>query len=173
MEVTGRRSLIDRMIGAALLKVDVYEEVEHDESATGQVAVAVGLVAIASGIASWSYGGTGMVVGVLAAYLSWAIFAGTTYLVGDKLFKGTATWGELLRTTGFAQTPGVLFVLGAIPLLGLIVFIPVVIWIVIAVVIAIRQALDITTGKAVITAVLGMLLAGVINGFINKLLGIG
>ena len=173
MEVTGRRSLIDRMIGAALLKIDVYEEVEHDESATGQAAIAVGLVAVASGIASWSYGGTGIVVGVIAAYLSWAIFAGTTYFVGDKLFKGTATWGELLRTTGFAQSPGVLFVIGAIPLLGLIIFIPVVIWIVIAVVIAIRQALDITTGKAVVTAVLGMLLAGLINGLINRLLGIG
>lgn len=173
MEVTGRRSLIDRMIGAALLKVDVYEEVEHDESATGQAAIAVGLVAIASGIASWTYGGTGIVVGVLAAYLSWAIFAGTTYFVGDKLFKGTASWGELLRTTGFAQSPGVLFVLGAIPILGLIVFIPVVIWILIAVVIAIRQALDISTGKAVITGILGALLAGLINGLINKLLGIG
>lgn len=173
MEVTGRRSLIDRMIGAALLKVDVYEEVEHDESATGQAAIAVGLVAIASGIASWTYGGTGIVVGVLAAYLSWAIFAGTTYFVGDKLFKGTASWGELLRTTGFAQSPGVLFVLGAIPILGLIVFIPVVIWILIAVVIAIRQALDITTGKAVATGFLGGLMALLINGLINKLLGIG
>lgn len=173
MEVTGRRSLIDRMIGAALLKVDVYEEVEHDESATGQAAIAVGLVAIASGIASWTYGGTGIVVGVLAAYLSWAIFAGTTYFVGDKLFKGTASWGELLRTTGFAQSPGVLFVLGAIPILGLIVFIPVVIWILIAVVIAIRQALDISTGKAVATGFLGGLMALLINGLINKLLGIG
>ena len=173
MEVTARRSVIDRMVGAALLKVDVYEEVEHDESATGQAAIAVGLVAIASGIASWSYGGTGIVVGVLAAYLSWAIFAATTYFVGDKLFRGTATWGELLRTTGFAQSPGVLFAVGAIPLIGLIIFIPVVIWIVIAVVIAIRQALDITTGKAVVTAVLGMLLAGLINGLINRALGIG
>lgn len=173
MEVTGRRSLIDRMIGAALLKVDVYEEVEHDESATGQAAIAVGLVAIASGIASLKYGGTGVIVGVVAAYLSWAIFAGTTFFVGEKLFKGTATWGELLRTTGFAQSPGVLFVLGAIPFLGVLVFIPVVIWIVIAVIIGIRQALDITTGKAVATAVLGMLLAGLINGLINRVLGIG
>lgn len=173
MEVTGRRSLIERMIGAALLKVDVYEEVEHDESATGQAAIAVGLVAIASGIASWTYGGTGIVVGVLAAYLSWAIFAATTYFVGDKLFKGTASWGELLRTIGFAQSPGVLFVLGAIPILGLIVFIPVVIWILIAVVIAIRQALDISTGKAVAAGFLGWLMALLINGLINKLLGIG
>jgi len=74
---------------------------------------------------------------------------------------------------GFAQSPGVLFVIGAIPVIGLIVFIPVVIWIVIAVVIAIRQALDITTGKAVVTAVLGMLLAGFINAMINRVLGIG
>jgi hypothetical protein len=159
VEVTGRRSLIDRMIGAALLKIDVYEEVEHDESATGQAAIAVGLVAIASGIASWTYGGTGMIAGVVSAYY--------------KLFKGTATWGELLRTLGFAQSPGVLFVIGAIPVIGLIVFIPVAIWIVIAVIIAIRQALDITTGKAVVTAVLGMLLAMLINGLINKVLGIG
>lgn len=173
MEVTGRRSLIDRMIGAALLNIDVYEEVEHDESATGQAAIAVGLVAVALGVASWKAGGTGILAGIFAAYLSWAIFAGTTYFVGANLFKGTATWGELLRTTGFAHSPGVLFVLMAIPVVRLIVFLPLVIWIVIAVIIAIRQALDITTGKAVVTAVLGMLLAGLINGLINKLLGIG
>ena len=36
-----RRSIVDRMKGAALLDVATYEEVEHDTEATGQAAVVV------------------------------------------------------------------------------------------------------------------------------------
>jgi hypothetical protein len=61
----------------------------------------------------------------------------------------------MLRTIGFAQSPGVLNVLGIIPLLGGLVRFAVFIWILVAVVIAIRQALDFSTGKAVGTAVIG------------------
>jgi hypothetical protein len=63
----------------------------------------------------------------------------------------------LLRTIGFAQTPGVLHVLGIIPVLGGIVRFGVAIWVLIAGIIAIRQALDVSTGKAILTAVLGWL----------------
>lgn len=85
------------------------------------------------------------------------LWAGITYLIGAKLFGGTATWGELLRTIGFAQTPGVLRVLGIIPVLGGIIRFGIAMWVLIAGIIAIRQALDVSTGKAILTAVLGWL----------------
>src|SRR5690242_277620 len=44
------RSIVDRMRGAAALDVATYEEVEADVNATGQAAIVVVLVAIASGI---------------------------------------------------------------------------------------------------------------------------
>jgi hypothetical protein len=63
----------------------------------------------------------------------------------------------LLRTIGFAQTLGVLHVLGIIPVLGGIIRFGVAIWVLIAGILAIRQALDVGTGKAILTAVLGWL----------------
>jgi hypothetical protein len=117
----------------------------------------VALVAIAQAIGGAGEGGFGIVAGMISALLGWLLWAGITYLIGAKLFGGTATWGELLRTIGFAQTPGVLHVLGIIPVLGGIIRFGVAIWVLIAGIIAIRQALDISTGKAILTAVLGWL----------------
>ena len=153
----GDRSIGDRMMRAAKLDVPLYEEVEADETATGQAALVVAIVAIASAIGN-AGGGIGAILGgLIAAFLGWLIWAGITYLVGDKLLGGTATWGELLRTLGFAQSPGVLYVLGIIPVLGGMIRLVVMVWILIAGIIAIRQALDFGTGKAIATAVLGWL----------------
>jgi hypothetical protein len=67
-----------------------------------------------------------------------------------------ADLGQLLRTMGFAASPGVLNVLGIIPILGWIVRVAVMIWQLVAMVIAVRAALDYkTTGKAVIVCVIG------------------
>jgi hypothetical protein len=157
MALFPRRGWTARMKGAALLDVDTYEEVEADQTATGQAAGVVALVAVAQAIGGAGAGGSGVLAGVLSALLGWLLWAGITYLIGAKLFGGTATWGELLRTLGFAQTPGVLHVLGLIPILGGLIRFGVAIWVLIAGIIAIRQALDISTGKAILTAALGWL----------------
>jgi hypothetical protein len=157
MAISPRRGWTDRMKGAALLDVATYEEVEADQTATGQAAGVVALVAVAQAIGGAGAGGSGVLAGVVSALAGWLLWAGITYLIGAKLFGGTATWGELLRTLGFAQTPGVLHVLGLLPILGGIIRVGVAIWVLIAGVIAIRQALDISTGKAILTAGLGWL----------------
>ena len=150
-----RRPLTARMIAAAKLDVSVYEEVEADSSATGQAALVVVLAAIASAIGSVNQNAIGALVGAL---VGWAVWAAVTYFIGATLFKGTASWGELLRTLGFAQSPGLLYVVGIIPILGAVAKLIIGIWVLVAGIIAIRQALDISTGKAVITALLGWLL---------------
>jgi cytochrome bd-type quinol oxidase subunit 2 len=111
-------SLVDRMMGAAFLNVATYEEVEHDETATGQAAAVVAMVAVATAIGGWNFGISAVVGGAVTALVKWLMWAGITYLVGTMLFGGTATWGELLRTLGFAQAPGILAVLAIIPVLG-------------------------------------------------------
>jgi hypothetical protein len=157
MAISPRHSWTDRMKGAALLHVDTYEEVEADHTATRQAAGVVALVAVAQAIGGAGEGGFAILTGAISALLSWLLWAGITYLIGAKLLGGTATWGELLRTIGFAQTPGVLYVLGIIPVLGGIIRFGVAIWVLIAGIIAIRQALDVSTGKAILTAALGWL----------------
>ena len=148
-----KNSLVGRMIGAAMLDVATYEEVEHDTSATTQAGLVVVLVAVAQGIASPA----GVISGIVGSLIGWLAMAGLTYFIGTRLFKGTATWGELLRTLGFATAPGILYIVGIIPILGALASLAIMIWVLVAVVIAIRQALDVTTGKAVLTGLLGMI----------------
>lgn len=150
-------SLTERMLGAARLDIATYEDVEHDASATGQAAIVVIIVAIASAIGALGSEDSAPFAALIVALLGWLVWSGITYLIGDKLLGGTATWGELLRTLGFAQAPGVLSVLGIIPILGGVVRFIVGIWILVAGVIAVRQALDFSTGKAVATVLLGWL----------------
>jgi hypothetical protein len=152
-----RRSIVDRMKGAAMLDVATYEEVEHDNEATGQAAVVVVIVAICSAIGAVWRGGPSVIAAPIGAVLGWLLWSAVTYLIGDKLLGGTATWGELLRTLGFAQAPGVLMIFGIIPILGGAVRAIVAIWLLITGVVAIRQALDFSTGKAIVTAILGWL----------------
>ena len=150
-------SITDRMKGAALLDNATYEEVEADTTATGQAAIVVVLGAIASGIGMARAGSGGIVMAVVGSLIGWALWAGITYLIGDKVLGGTATWGELLRTLGFAQAPRVLMVLGIIPGMQWLVASAVGIWVLVTGIVAIRQALDFSTGKAIATALLGWL----------------
>jgi hypothetical protein len=160
---TGRRSIWSRMQGAAMLDTATYEEVEHDETATAQAAGVVALTAAAQAIAA-SGGGVASIFGAAAAALiGWLAWAGITYLIGDKLFGGTATWGELMRTLGFAQAPNVLAVLAIVPLVGWLVDAVLFVWVLVAGVIAIRQALDFDTVRAILTALIGGLLFGVLQ----------
>ncbi len=156
MERARHGSLLARMKGAALLDIPTYEEVEADRTATLQAALVVGLVAVATAIAQARSGVSGAVAGLVSTYLAWALWCGITYLIGTWL-GGTATWGELLRTLGFAQTPGLLFVLGLVPVLGGLAVLIAMVWMLIAGIIGIRQALDFSTGRAILTAVLGFI----------------
>jgi hypothetical protein len=165
---TPTRSIVDRMKGAAMLDVATYEEVEADTTATGQAAVVVGIVAVCSAIGAIGRGGATQIIGALiVAFVGWLLWAGITYLIGDKLLGGTATWGELLRTLGFAQAPGVLSILGIIPFFGGLVRVAVFIWLLATGIVAIRQALDFSTGKAVATALLGWLAIAIITALLG------
>ncbi len=163
MEVAQSRSLVGRMIAAAKLDVQLYEEVEADADATSQAALVVGVVAVASAIGGAGGGAAGFFGGLVAALVGWLLWSGVTYLIGDKLLGGTATWGELLRTIGFAQSPGVLYVLAIVPGFGGLVRLAVLVWLLVAGIIAIRQALDFSTGKAVLTALLGWLVMALLS----------
>lgn len=149
-----QRAIIPRMVGAAVLDVATYEEVEHDSGATGQAAAVVVMAAVAQ---AFGAAGGGIVVAMgsaLAALVGWGVWAGITYLVGDRLFDGTATWGELLRTLGFAQAPGLLAIVGILPLMGVVTWI-IPLWMLVTGFVAIRQALDFGNAKTFLTIIVG------------------
>ena len=157
------RSLVARMIGAAMLDTTVYEEVEHDQSATTQAAIVVAIVAICAAIGNYNNGSKLIIGGIVMAFVSWILWSVLTYFIGTKLFNGRADIGEMLRTLGFAQAPGVIAILGIIPFLGRLIVFAVMIWQLVTGVIAIRQALDFDTGKAVATAVIAWVVIWVVT----------
>ena len=136
----------NRIIRAAKLDVDLYEEVEADKSALGQAMGVVVLSSIAAGIGSTSKAGLlGMLMMVVVALVGWYIWAYLTYFIGTKLLpepQTKADHGELLRTIGFSSSPGLIRVLGIVPVMRGIVFPIAAIWMLVAMVIAVRQALD-------------------------------
>jgi len=173
----------NRIIRALRLDKNLFEEVEADETATGQAMSVVILASIAGGIgAGGSASLKGVFLGAIGALAGWVIWAVITFLVGTKILPTPQTRsnpGELLRTLGFAYSPGLLMIFGGIPLLGWLIRLVVPIWMLAAWVIAVRQALDYTsTGRAVAVCVMGWVFyvaaLGVIYGFIKgfaKVLG--
>ena len=151
--------MITRMLRASMLDAHVYEEVEADSSAIAQAVLIVVVVAVARGVATLSVTGNilGIAFGIIAGLLSWAVWAFITYLVGTKLLKTGETessWGELARVTGFAQTPGLLFVIAVVPVVGTWILPVVSLWQLAAMVVGIRQALDYTSTFRAIGVVL-------------------
>jgi hypothetical protein len=178
-------SLVDRMIRAAKLDVNLYEEVEADKTATRQALLVVLIYSICAGIGSglinvWDEGVgrffLSLFVGLISALVFWLIWSLITYLIGTTFFKGPktkATYSELLRTIGYAASPGVLMIFAFIPFVGGAVSFLVWIWMLVAMVIAVRQALDFTTGRAIGTVVVGGILYLVFALIIGLALGLG
>jgi len=154
------RSFGERLIGAARLDVSIYEEVEADRSATPQAALVVCLAAVSLAIGQANAGVEGVVSSIIRELVGWILWSGITFIIGDKILRGNATWGQLLRTIGFAQGPGLLAALSFFPAIDPPVRYGVAAWKLFAVIVATRQALDFDEGdwgtaKAVLTAGLG------------------
>jgi hypothetical protein len=166
----------ERLFGAAKLRPQIYEEVESDKTALPQAMVVVLLSSLAAGIGTLTRGGPGgLFFGLIAALVSWYFWAFLTYIIGTKLLPEPQTRsdvGELLRTTGFSSSPGIIRVFGIIPGLTGILFFVASIWMLVAMVIAVRQALDYTsTFRAVGVCVIGWIIQGLVLAFMFALAG--
>ena len=169
-------SLTDRMIRAAKLDVNLYEEVEADKGAMGQAMGVVILSSVAAGIGTVGMAGIkGLVLGTIVALAGWFIWAFLTYYIGTRLLPEPQTktdYGELLRTIGFSSSPGVLRVLGIIPILGNTLNFIIGIWMLVAMVIAVRQALDYkSTWRAVGVCLIGWIVQIIIFSVFFWLVG--
>ena len=161
-----------RAIGAARLEVPVFEEIEADRTATGQALAVVVLSSLAAGIGFTSGIYNAPVLHrVILALILWVFWAISTYIVGVYLMpeaQTRTTVGELLRTIGFAASPGMLRILGMIPVVGGTIYAISTVWMLVAMVVAIRQALDYqSTGRAVVVCVI----TGVIGVLMSALFG--
>jgi len=155
-----------RLIGALAIDSVVYEEVEADESATGQALLVVVLSSLAAGVGGFGWG-TASLQGILfvsaVALVSWVAWAVITFQIGTRLMperQTRADVGQLLRTIGFSAAPGMLRIFGIVPGATLPAFIITAIWMLVAMVVAVRQALDYeSTARAVAVCALGWALS--------------
>jgi hypothetical protein len=108
-----------------------------------------------------------LLVGVISALVVWAVFSFVAYFIGSKLFSADATWEEVMRTLGYAYTPMVVGIVGIIPIIGWLITLIAGLWTLYLCFIAIRSALDVDTGKTVLTILLSIIPAIIISAIIQ------
>lgn len=169
--------LTERMLRAAKLEPELYEEVEADKSALGQAMAVVVLSSIATGIGVIeSRGVVGILTGAIGALVGWYIWAFLTYYIGTRLLpqeQTRADVGELLRTIGFSSSPGILRIFGFIPVVGSIIVMVSSAWMLVAMIIAVRQALDYTsTLRAFAVCFIGWLVMILLTILVGGMVGL-
>ena len=175
---TVRNSFLQRLIGAAALDTAIYEEVEADPSATSQAFLIVVATSLAAGVGArglLEVTFAGMLLYSAIALMAWAAWALLVFEIGARLMPAPQTRvdvGQLLRTIGFASTPGLLRALGIMPAVAAPVFVVTSVWMLLAMIVAVRQALDYrSTAAAVAVCLLGWVLAIVVAVVLGVLFG--
>ena len=137
-----------RVAGAAVLNGGMYEELEANPATTTEALAVVVLASLAWGIGAAGWGGSDLrtiAIATVVAIILWMAWAMLAFQVGTRLLAGPrthATWGELLRTTGFAASPGLLSLLAPLSGSSALVLTASLIWTFAAMVVALRHALD-------------------------------
>ena len=81
-------SMVDRMIRAAKLDAQLYEEVEADKGALGQAMAVVVLASVAAGVGSGRLGGlSGILIGTVGALIAWFIWAALPISLERESFR--------------------------------------------------------------------------------------
>ena len=155
-------TFLRRLAGAAMLDAATYEEIEADRGATPQAFAVVVLSSLAAGIGLNGARGAAATLSFFAVASVLALAAGATvalitFHVGSRLLRVAATRtepGELLRTLGFAATPGLMQVFALFTPAPVVASALAFAWTIAASVVAVRQALDFTSTRRAIAVCL-------------------
>jgi hypothetical protein len=155
------KTLLIRMIRASRFDTKTYEQVEADKTSNKWAVAVVVISSIAAAIGSGALNPIEIASMTGALLITWMVWVGLAYFIGTRLLPEPAThadFGEVLRTTGFSASPGVLRLFGLIPGAGLPVFAGITIWMLLTFVVAIRQSLDYaSSARALLVCLLGWL----------------
>ena len=166
-------TFVQRMVGAAKFSSSAYEDVEADRGATGQALAVVVLSSLAAGVGAGT-GLSGLVVGTVLSLVGWLVWAVLIYLIGARWLPEPGTQsdtGELMRTIGFATSPGILRVVGVVPFLTSIVFFVTAFWMLATMVVAVRQALDYkSTWRAIGVCLIGWIVQFAVYALLGRLI---
>ena len=159
-------SFTSRLLGSASLNAQTYEEVEADKHANLQAIAVVVISSIAAALGVGIKDVSSTVALIVVAIITWIIWVLLTLVIGTQLLPGEETradFGQVLRTTGFSATPGILRIFGLIPVIGQFIFYGALLWMLFSFVVAVRQALDYrSTGRALAVCLLGWIIHGLL-----------
>jgi hypothetical protein len=137
-----------RVLGALMLNATVFEDVEANPRASWQATAVVVLSSLATGL---GVGGlydrrvSTFVITSLVALLVWVAWATLTLQIGTRLLPAPETradLGQLMRTIGFAASPGLFQIFAVFPRVMVPVVIATTLWMFAAMVVAVERALD-------------------------------
>ena len=135
-----------------MLDVDFYNEAEVNHRLTGQAGLAVLIATSMSGLgAAFATDGNilaSIFAGALSGLIGWLVWSLAALVVGTRFFGGDADYGQMVRVIGFSYVPNAI---GIIPWLGFVGAV----WSLFAAMIGIREGMDFTTVKAILTLVAG------------------
>ena len=155
----------ERIMRIIRLDKSVFKEIANDPMATQQAAIVVVAAAILSGIGRAIAGRSflGFVMGILVVMIGWVVWALVTQIVGAALFQGKGTFLQLLRALGYAQAPTALGLFAFIGCVGGVVSFVGSILALIAGLLALQQVMEFDIGKAIVTAIIGWIAAGIVG----------
>jgi hypothetical protein len=151
--------MLDRMVKSARLNRHMFLSLKKDHTATGQALIVLVLAGASFGFGlSMSIGENallvllGVILGAIVSIVLGFVWLSLTFLIGTRLFGGTADYWSLARPVFFASSPGLVFLIMSIPVslvadaaraIG-------VAWIAISTVIAVKTALGLDSLRSLL-----------------------
>lgn len=168
--------MLNRIIRALKLDSSLYNEVEADPSYDQEAYIIVAIAAVLSGVGGGfmvKSGGLGglhyslgtAIISIILAFIGYLVTAYIVYWVGTNMFDGTADYGEMRRTLGYAYAANFIAI---IPCIGILA-IP---WLIATYFIATREGLDIDNTKAALTVIISWVIWLIISVILG-VLGLG
>jgi hypothetical protein len=155
-----KNSIINRMLGAALLEPEPYQEAALTPSIKTQALLVVIVSSIAMGLGSLGAGPMGFVLGTIAGLAGWGVYVFAAYRTATARFqvpRSATIWGSTWRVLALASTPRLFLVFTLVPGIGFLVGLAVHAWLLLTTVSALRPALDLDTRPTIIVALSGWL----------------
>lgn len=137
-----------RVIGILKLDKNTFEQIKTDQNLMTQAIIIVILYVLIFGFVPSSVGQSfASKIGTsILQFVFWIIESVILYFIGTSVFKSETDIPTFMRLTGFARTPGLLANFLIIPYSILANL-----WTLVVFIVAIRQGLEISTGKAIVT----------------------
>lgn len=160
-----RPLLLPRILGALLLRPEVYARIGADPRATSQAAILVFLVAVLEASASaalhgeTALDGARLLVALVAAVVGWSVWTLLLHAVGARAFSLPGDVAGVARVAGFAHAPGLLMGIALVPraeLLAGTLYALSLVWFAAALHAAVRGFFAVTPGRALAIVALAL-----------------